>query len=308
MGAVKGQAPSRGVKGSGYTRKRYPDRVATEENDALAALGALGDDTRRGMYAFIRRARRPVSREEAAESVGISRKLAAFHLDKLVAVGLLTTRFDAPGRARKVGRAPKLYEPTDETIRVSIPARRHELLAEILADAVGGAEQPEQSARQVALEVAEQRGAQYGSAERARQRPGRLGTERALSLAAASLEEFGFEPDRTAPDQVLLRNCPFHPLAATNTELVCGINHRFLTGFLRGLGAENATSAVLQPDGQGCCVRLCSAHPSVRPPAHPSVRPSARQPARQSDPQPARHSAGAAEPTRAPEPDHDKAE
>jgi predicted ArsR family transcriptional regulator len=231
--------------------------VATEEHDALAALGALEDETRRGMYAFIRRARRPVSREEAAESVGISRKLAAFHLDKLVDVGLLTTRFDDPGRARKVGRAPKLYEPSPETIRVSIPARRHELLAEILAHAVS-AERPERSAREAALEVADERGAAFGSAERARRRPGRLGAERALSIAADSLEELGFEPERTVPGQVLLRNCPFHPIAAANAELVCGINHRFLAGFLRGLGAQSTATAVLQPDDQACCVRLCS--------------------------------------------------
>lgn len=254
---VKGQAPSRETKGSGHTRERYSDPVATQENDALAALGALGDDTRRGMYAFIRRARRPVSREEAAESVGISRKLAAFHLDKLVDVGLLRTRFDAPGRARKVGRAPKLYEPAPDAIRVSIPERRHELLAEILAAAVA-AEQPGRTARDAALDVADDRGLAFGSLERERHRPGRLGSERALSLAAASLEEFGFEPERTAPDQLLLRNCPFHPLARSSTELVCGINHRFLSGFLRGLGADGAATAVLHPDSEACCVRLCS--------------------------------------------------
>ncbi|WP_034263428.1 helix-turn-helix transcriptional regulator [Actinospica robiniae] len=244
--------------------------MAPEENDALAALGALGDDTRRGMYAFIRRAHRPVSREEAAESVGISRKLAAFHLDKLVDVGLLRTRFDAPGRTRKVGRAPKLYEPAPDAIRVSIPERRHELLAEILAAAVT-AEEPDRPAREAALEVADRRGHAFGSHERERHRPGRLGTERALSLAACSLEEFGFEPERTAPDQVLLRNCPFHPLAITSTDLVCGINHRFLTGFLRGLGADGAATAVLHPDEEACCVRLCSSgHASCGEPEPPA--------------------------------------
>jgi predicted ArsR family transcriptional regulator len=58
---------------------------------AIRAVAALDDELRRGMYAFIRKARRPVTREEAAASVGISRKLAAFHLDKLVEVGLLRT-------------------------------------------------------------------------------------------------------------------------------------------------------------------------------------------------------------------------
>ena len=48
----------------------------------LSAIAVLADDLRRRMYEFIRRADGPVTRDEAAAAVGISRKLAAFHLDK----------------------------------------------------------------------------------------------------------------------------------------------------------------------------------------------------------------------------------
>jgi predicted ArsR family transcriptional regulator len=58
---------------------------------------------------------------------------------------------------------------------------------------------------------------------------------------------------------LLLRNCPFHPLAAKAPDLVCGINHRFLGGYLQGLGAADAATAVLQPEAGSCCVRLCAA-------------------------------------------------
>ncbi len=225
------------------------------ERDPMAAVGALGDELRRGMYAFIRRARRPVSRDEAAEHVGISRKLAAFHLDKLVAVGLLHPRYDAPGRTRSVGRAPKLYEPSPDTLQVSIPERRHELLAEILTDAVL-AESDRHTARENAMTVAAQRGTALGGADRERHRPGRLGTERALSLAAETLEQLGFEPERTTPTLLRLRNCPFHPLAARAPDLVCAINHRFLDGYLQGLGAEQCATAVLNPQPDACCVEL----------------------------------------------------
>lgn len=227
----------------------------------MTAVGALGDELRRGMYAFIRRARRPVTRDEAAASVGISRKLAAFHLDKLVDVGLLRTRADAPGRVRTVGRAPKLYEPVPDQIQVSIPERRHELLAEILADAVL-TETGERTARETAFEAADRRGNTLGNADRDRHRPGRLGTERTLTLAAETLEALGFEPERAAPALLLLRNCPFHPLAAKAPDLVCGINHRFLGGYLQGLGAADAATAVLQPESGSCCVRLCAADAS----------------------------------------------
>ncbi|MGH3777950.1 MAG: helix-turn-helix domain-containing protein [Pseudonocardiaceae bacterium] len=103
---------------------------------AVAAVAALSDELRRRMYGFIRRARRPVSREEAAKTVGISRRLAAFHLDKLVEVGLLRARYEPVGGIRKVGRTPKVYEPTDTEVRISIPAREHDLLAAILIDAL----------------------------------------------------------------------------------------------------------------------------------------------------------------------------
>ncbi|MDA0634829.1 helix-turn-helix domain-containing protein, partial [Nonomuraea sp. MCN248] len=103
---------------------------------ARAVVAVLSDDLRRRMYDHIRRAGEPVTRDEAAESVGISRKLAAFHLDKLVAVGLLSAAYGRPGEPRPVGRAPKVYRPTGLDVRVSIPQREHELLSGILLDGV----------------------------------------------------------------------------------------------------------------------------------------------------------------------------
>jgi predicted ArsR family transcriptional regulator len=221
---------------------------------ALVAVAALSDELRRRMYGFIRRVRRPVSREEAAESVGISRRLAAFHLDKLVEVGLLRARYEPVGGIRKVGRTPKVYEPTDAQVRISIPAREHDLLADILIDALLTEDQGK-TGREAALQVAHHRGAELGAAERERTRPGRLGAERALTLATAALTRYGFEPDRATPTLLRLRNCPFYPLAAKAPQLVCGINHAFLTGFLDALQASTIT-AVLAPRGGACCVEL----------------------------------------------------
>jgi predicted ArsR family transcriptional regulator len=202
------------------------------------------------MYAFIRAAGHPVTRDEAAAAVGISRKLAAFHLDKLVDVGVLRTA--AATGQRRVGRAPKVYEPTDADIQVSIPARRHEALAEILLTAVlaDGAD-----AKQAAVQVAHDRGEAMGAAERAQTRPGRLGAERAVTLTAEMLRQQGFEPARHSPTCMRLRTCPFHPLAAQAPDMVCGINHAYLTGMVDGLGA-NSVEAVLDPKAGECCVEL----------------------------------------------------
>jgi predicted ArsR family transcriptional regulator len=224
---------------------------------AIKAVAVLDDDLRRGMYGFIRAARRPVTREEAAASVGISRKLAAFHLDKLVDAGLLHARYGAVGGIRKVGRTPKVYEPTRADIVVTIPQRQHDVLADILLDAVL-TEGVDENAHQAAIRVAGQHGEELGATEREQARPGRLGAERALTLTEGVLARYGFEPDRRTPTCVRLRNCPFHPLTAKAPELVCGINHAFLTGMLTGLRASTVR-AVLAPVAGECCVELRSA-------------------------------------------------
>ena len=121
-----------------------PQPAALPTSAAIRAVAALEDGLRHAMYAFIRAARRPVTREQAAEAVGISRKLAAFHLDKLVTAGLLRSDFAPIGGLRKVGRAPKAYSPVDADVRISLPERHHEVLAAILIDGVlsGAAARP----------------------------------------------------------------------------------------------------------------------------------------------------------------------
>lgn len=231
-----------------------PAVLAHAASTAIGSVSVLSEDSRRRIFTFIRRARRPVTREEAAASVGISRKLAAFHLDKLVEAGLLRTRYEAPGALRKVGRRPKVYEVTDAQIVVSIPDRRHEFLADLLLDAVL-TEGAGENAAQAVLRIAEQRGRRLGKAVRGEARPGRLGPERGLTVCERLLDQYGYEPVRETPTLLRLRNCPFHPLAAKAPDLVCGMNQAFLSGYLDGLQV-NGIDAVLVPEPGECCVRL----------------------------------------------------
>src|SRR5215831_19161866 len=230
----------------------YHERMTADL--AIRAIAALDDDLRRGMYEFIRAARQPVTRDEAAAAVGISRKLAAFHLDKLVDAGTLRARYRPADGTRRVGRAPKVYEPSGADIRVSIPPRNHDILAGILLDAMVS-EGPGENAQDAAQRVAHDRGEQIGAAERQRVRPGRLGAERALTLTSRLLAERGFEPARESPACLRLRNCPFHPLAARAPDLVCGLNLAFLAGMADGLQASSV-EAVLDPRAGECCVEL----------------------------------------------------
>ncbi|MFF1280742.1 helix-turn-helix transcriptional regulator [Streptomyces sp. NPDC058299] len=232
-----------------------PTAPADAAPSAIESVSVLSEGSRRRMFAFVRRAGRAVTRDEAAASVGISGKLAAFHLDKLVDVGLLRARYETPGGIRKVGRRPKVYEPTGAQITVSIPDRRHELLADLLLEAVLG-EGAGEDAAQAAVRTAGRRGRRLGEAAREETRPGRLGPERGLTACEGLLEGYGYEPVREAPTRLRLRNCPFHPLAAKAPGLVCGMNQAFLSGYLTGLEVRGV-QAVLAPEPGECCVRLC---------------------------------------------------
>ncbi len=219
---------------------------------AIGAIAVLDDPVRKNLYGVVRRAGRPMTREEAAAAAGISRNLAAFHLDKLVAAGLLRSGFDAGDRPRQVGRTPKTYVPSAEAVQVSVPARAYQDLAEILLDAVT-AESTGTAGEAARREAARERGRDAGrSAVRPR---GRLGPERALTAVEAALDERGYEPYRPEPDCVRMRNCPFHPLAARSPEVVCGINVEFCSGLLEGMDA-GAVRAVLAPREGECCVEI----------------------------------------------------
>ncbi len=221
---------------------------------SLARLAVLSEGTRWRLYVFARSAHRPVSREEAAASIGISRKLAAFHLDKLVAAGLLRARYEAEPGPRPVGRTPKTYEPAGTDVAISVPPRRPDILAGILVHAVLASAAGE-DATSAAIRVARAEGSELGAGQRDRLRPGRLGAERSLTLAGQILSQCGFEPQRAAPADLRLRNCPFHPLAESSRDLVCAINLAYIAGLLEGLGA-GAVTAVLDPQPGACCVRL----------------------------------------------------
>ena len=220
------------------------------------AIGALEDELRRNLYLFVRSAGRPVNRDEAAGATGISRKLAAFHLDKLVDRGLLTSSYARPpGRGgRGAGRTAKYYEPSDRRIDVTIPERRYDQLSEVLLRALrsrGHAETGEDAARRAAGEA----GMEIGKAERKRLGISPPGPERALATTERVLETRGYEPFRDERGCVHLRSCPFHELAEQDRDLVCSLNGRLIEGIVRGLGNEKIDVRV-EPATEECCVVL----------------------------------------------------
>lgn len=230
-----------------------PDDIRPR-TEALEAVSTLADDVRRRLYEFVRAARRPVTRDEAAEATGVSRKLAAFHLDKLLERGLLRASFSRPpGRTGPgAGRPAKRYEPSGAEWTVTVPERRYDLAGRILAEAVSrsadGAPAPE-----VAAQVARRQGVEIGVAWAREQGIRRPGPARTLSTCVELLAELGYSPERQG-GTVLLWNCPFHALVEVDTPLVCGINQNLLSGVLEGM--EGQAEAALDPGEGRCCVVL----------------------------------------------------
>src|SRR5215218_9413557 len=185
-----------------------------QDRQAMAALALLADELRQRLYRFVAARPHPVTRAQAAAAVGISRKLAAFHLDKLVGAGLLEAAAPDPASRRPgLGRAPKAYRPAAAEVAVSIPQRRYHLLGEVLAQAIV-ADGPASTARHTAHQLARERGQALGERVRTQRRLGRLGAERALTVASELLATCGYAPARAPTQlQLQLRSCPFRQLA-----------------------------------------------------------------------------------------------
>jgi predicted ArsR family transcriptional regulator len=217
----------------------------------VAAVAALAEPTRRRLYDHVVRQSGPVSRDEASAATGVPRATAAFHLDRLVADGLLEVQFQRlSGRTGPgAGRPAKLYQRSECTVSVSLPERHYDLAGDLLATALDQAEASGEAPRRVLERSARRRGTElaqeaYAAGE------GVPARDVVLQL----LEAHGFEP-RVDDDAVVLANCPFHTLALAHTDLVCGMNLSLLGGVLEGVPAAGLVAA-LQPETGRCCVRL----------------------------------------------------
>jgi len=206
-----------------------------------AALGALGDPVRRRVYDVVAREQDAVGRDAAAAAAGLPRSTAAFHLDRLVEAGLLSVEYrrlsgrTGPG----AGRPAKLYRATDRELVGSIPERHYELAGELLAAAAERADRDEIPMREAVPAQARELGS-------------RIGAE--CATLEAALTACGYDPAADERGGVLLKNCPFHALAARHTDLVCGANLALVQGIVEG--AKDARTPHLIPREGHCCVEL----------------------------------------------------
>lgn len=227
------------------------------ESLSISAVAALEEPTRRGLYDYVVRQTDPVSRDQAAEALGLPRANVAFHLDKLTDAGLLDVSFQRlTGRSGPgAGRTAKLYRRSARHINLTVPERKYELVGMLLASAIEDAEAHHSSPQHELHRRAQELGLRLGAAaERGEDRP-TVDDEVLLAV----LERCGFEPHRSN-DEITLRNCPFHALVQDHTDLICGMNLSFVEGILEGAEAAQCDAHLL-PSADACCVRLRRAQP-----------------------------------------------
>lgn len=209
--------------------------------DRVAAVSALDEPIRRTLFELVSRSAAPVSRNDAADALGLARSTAAFHLDRLAAGGLLTVEYrrltgrTGPG----AGRPSKLYRRATGEVAVTIPERRYDFAGQLALDAIEESTRTGEPVREALLRMA-------GDAGRG------LGTG-AGSLESV-LEDHGFEPRSDGAGGIVLANCPFHALAQQHADTVCHLNLELLQGATEGSSDQRFT-LVLDPEMGRCCVR-----------------------------------------------------
>jgi predicted ArsR family transcriptional regulator len=226
--------------------------------DPIQVAAVLAEPTRRGLYDIVVARREATGRDEAAAALGISRELAAFHLDRLVDAGLLDTEYrrltgrTGPG----AGRPAKLYRRAGGGIEFSLPQRHYERAAELMAtalDRLGSAAGIDAVAR-----IARERGRALGADAAELPESTAPGVRGSFGRLLDLLRGAGFEPEIEPAGDVCLQNCPYDALVQEHRDLTCGMNLAWAEGVVEGLGASDV-AVKLNPEPGRCCVTF---HPA----------------------------------------------
>ncbi len=236
----------------------------------ISRIAALDQPLRRQLYRLLSERDGWVTRDQAAEALGVPRSVAAFHLDKLEEAGVVEVTFErTSGRTGPgAGRPSKLYRRGTVEVTASVPERRYDLAGSLLAAAIAEAERTGAPIMKCLSATAHAAGRVVGEEAAAASGPLTKRDDRRRAVLEI-LTRHGYEPALGKRGEIALVNCPFHRLAEEHRSLVCGMNLDFLGGLLGGMGPTGAASgrrdggvkldARLAPEPGYCCVRIKAA-------------------------------------------------
>jgi predicted ArsR family transcriptional regulator len=227
-------------------------RGPSDAGATLDELIALCEPARRDLYFHVADRGRWVSRDEAAEALGLRRGLVAHHLDRLADDGLLDVEYrrltgrSGPG----AGRPAKLYRRADRHFQLTIPPRNPALVGLLLTEAIARAGEAAAPVRRALLDAARDAGAAAG-----RQATSGLPDADPPRALTDLLRSYGYAP--IADDgELSLSNCPYEPLAEANRDLVCTMNLALVEGAAAGVGLRGVDCSLRAPGPEGCCVHV----------------------------------------------------
>lgn len=222
---------------------------------------SLGDPTRRGIFVTVRESADPLAAGRIAELFDIHPNVARHHLDRLVEDGYLQISDRPAAREAGAGRPAKGYEATGKEILVSYPARRYDLLAELLVrviqeiDPDGAPAIAERVGRAYAAELAAQVGL-----------PEEEGVAEAITAVSRAMMGVGFGMTAETDERVLLTNhCPFGTTAQRHPEVICKLDQGIVAGLLEAAGAARGMPVIVTPHEtpEEACVTDFSAAPTT---------------------------------------------
>lgn len=212
---------------------------------------SLLEPQRKALYDVVVAHPQGIGREDAARALGLDRSLAAYHLDRLVDIGLLDVEYrrlsgrTGPG----AGRPAKIYRRSRREFARAVPPRDYELAARLLAAVL---EQHLSDGARVDVQTSVSPIAARIVNEVAPQQP--LRRPGALARVASVLADTGYEPYDDDTGAIRLRNCPFHALMDQHRDLVCSLNHALLNGIVEAVGVQ--ADVALEPAEGTCCVAI----------------------------------------------------
>jgi predicted ArsR family transcriptional regulator len=201
-----------------------------------AITDAFGDPTRRSIYLYVRDRADGVTATEVAAQVGVHPNVARHHLDKLAAGGYLAVQAGrAPGAGERAGRPSKRYAVAAGAV-TEVPVRGDDLVLSLLGRALT------RLSPDVAEQLAEEVGAEYGRALAAGLRPdavaaGRRSMRSAIQSVADALTAHGFaahaENHRDGL-RIINDHCPFGDVPREH-PVICAVDRGLVRGMLTEL-------------------------------------------------------------------------
>jgi len=204
----------------------------------LDLLKTLGDNTRYAIYLELARSPRPVTTAEISDTLGLHPNTVRPHLDRMREVGLVTVSVGARG---EVGRPQHRYAIAPDAPSLGLEPPTAPILASMVLSVARRLGASAADAEQVGFDEGRRRALPFADAPST------------LEALVADLDRLGFDPIVTdgppvddagaAIDElddvsavVAFAHCPFAEAAAQNPELVCGLHHGLVAGFVAQMG------------------------------------------------------------------------